>query len=557
MDFLQRILTQVRAHLDSLGQTQRFAIVLSAVLVAVATGWLLNWAGSREAIPLLNQDFTDEELAEIQTHLDDMGVDYHVVGSRVMVEATRDERRTLQAKMMQRGAFPEDTSVGFLEMLTESSPLISNEQNRQRFNFALQNELGRTFGRMSGVERCTVFISGEMKRRVGGPSIMPTATVQVWMSGKQAVDKNLAYAIARGTAGSVSGLDPWRVAVTDMGNNQDIRIPNPSEGIALDILEKRQSNDKYLEDKIRAQFMNIPGIRVQVFSELVTDRMTEHTTIGGQYTKNAKDKTKTQESRTPGQEPGVSTNVGGSAVAMGRTDRLQEEESSTEKVGVPDHSTKTVETSPGVFKSARAAVYVPRGYLVDVLKKNTNPPPQDSPTDEDLIPVQTTIFEDIRSQVANIINAEDPEKQVAVSMSYEIEDAMAANTSGDDGDSMVTLAKRYGAKGGLGALALLSLGMMLMMVRRASEGPEIPIELTAAPEKELAAMYEQVTASPIGTLPIDGGPIGEAGASAGMLVGQELDAETLKTHQLVDQVTEAAADSPELCARLLTQWIES
>ena len=149
-----------------------------------------------------------------------------------------------------------------------------------------------------------------------------------------------------------------------------------------------------------------------------------------------------------------------------------------------------------------------------------------------------------------------PEKQNTISapMLSALTDMLVA--ANEDTDSMVTLAKRYGAKGGLGALALLSLGMMLMMVRRASEGPEIPAELTIAPEEELRAMNEQVTASPLGALSLDGGPIGEAGATPGMLVGQELDEETLKTHQLVDQVTDIVADDAELCARLLTQWID-
>ena len=138
MGGLERVVKQIGEHLSGLSVSQRLVLGLCVVIVGGSTVWLLQWSGKREAIPLLNQDFTQEELAAAQAQLDDMGVAHKVVGSRIQVYVRPEERRQILAKLVRGGGLPKDTTVGFQEILADTSPLVSNAQREKMWTLALR-----------------------------------------------------------------------------------------------------------------------------------------------------------------------------------------------------------------------------------------------------------------------------------------------------------------------------------------------------------------------------------------------------------------------------------
>ena len=177
MGAIERVLRQIRNHLTGLSVSQRVALGLCVAIIVGSTAWLLQWSGQKTAIPLLDQDFSSDELASAQSQLDDMGVDYKVVGSRIHVYATARERRQILAKLVRRGGLPKNTEVGFQEILSETSVLASNSEREKLWTLALSNELSETFGLIEGVAKAQVFIDKREKRRFRGASIAPTASV--------------------------------------------------------------------------------------------------------------------------------------------------------------------------------------------------------------------------------------------------------------------------------------------------------------------------------------------------------------------------------------------
>ena len=97
---------------------------------------------------------------------------------------------------------------------------------------------------------------------------------------------------------------------------------------------------------------------------------------------------------------------------------------------------------------------------------------------------------------------------------------------------------------GLGGLALVSIGMMFMMVRRAGTKPHLPSaqELVGVPPALASAELDVV---------------GEADEASSALEGVELNDDTMRRQQMLEQITSMVGDSPEEAAGLLRRWIKS
>jgi flagellar biosynthesis/type III secretory pathway M-ring protein FliF/YscJ len=94
----------------------------------------------------------------------------------------------------------------------------------------------------------------------------------------------------------------------------------------------------------------------------------------------------------------------------------------------------------------------------------------------------------------------------------------------------------------VGALALVSLFMVSMMVRRAAPAPlPAPVPAVETPRAETISAGEAVA--------------GEVGAGISALIGQELDDEQLEANQMIDQVSTMVKENPDAAAQLIKRWL--
>jgi len=115
------------------------------------------------------------------------------------------------------------------------------------------------------------------------------------------------------------------------------------------------------------------------------------------------------------------------------------------------------------------------------------------------------------------------------------------------GRNVAGLVSKYWDKAGMGLLAVLGLVMMLMMVRKVGEGPVLPgEEPPVAPRRRgvpVAEVEEEV-------------PVSEARETEPLLIGKEVDEATLRSQQIVQQVSELIKSDPVSSAGILQRWID-
>ncbi len=553
MEFLRKLFLQTKGHLSGLSLSQRLAIGSCAALIVLSIFWLLNWAGRVEMVPLFDQSLTAEELGPIKQQLESNGVKYTIAGDRVLVPA--DSVMKLQAQLAQSNALPRDISITFDNIIQSSSPFLSRDEQDWRRNIALANELSLRLRQFNGVRDARVFIDKNTKRTIGPSPVTPTASIQVTMAAGRELDKNQVRAMASFVSRAVAGLDINNVQVTDFTSGRTYNVPKQEDALAYDDLEDRQKKENYFANQIRELLDNIPGLRVAVRAEL-DSRSTQVTETKHGKPVTTKDRSKTLETTEGPQaaEPGVVPNSGSPNAATAMGSKTEENETETTFNAEQDVTRTIFDTPRHRLVSLSTSVNVPRSFLAGIFKQANN---GKEPTDEELEQAASTksALGKIKSQIETLMpKAETAQSQVAVAWFHDNASLILGTEPARAGtaDNVMSLVQTYGSKAGLGALALVSLVMMLMMVRRVGEGPVLPGEEPAVTTRTKRRKREEVE-----ELKADDAPVGEAEVSEHLLLGREVDETTLRSQKLIEQVSELVRADPGTAVTVLQRWIDA
>ncbi|MBK9120306.1 MAG: hypothetical protein IPM18_11995 [Phycisphaerales bacterium] len=174
MAALQKRLSEILTRLRDVNTSQKVALFLGGLLVAVALIWMVQWAAAPEMVPLIDQGLAAEDLALVRSGLDALGEHYEIRGDRILVRAARN-RAALYAQLQQQEKLPSDTSVGFAALIKESDPWISSEESRRRWTFALQGELERVLRELNGVRNARVLLNYGTQKRVFARTAPPSS----------------------------------------------------------------------------------------------------------------------------------------------------------------------------------------------------------------------------------------------------------------------------------------------------------------------------------------------------------------------------------------------
>ncbi len=578
MGALQRLITQVVTRLRDINASQRVALLLGGALVALSLIWLVQWAASPDLVPLLEQDLQADELALVRSGLEAAGERCEVRGNRIFVRAAAN-RATLLAQLQQQEKLPANTSVGFAALVKETNPWISQAENDRRWTYALQKEVEQVLRQFGGVKDARVFLTLTTARR-GFSREAPagSASVTLVMRHGEEVTRPLALAAARLVSGAVAGLSPRNVQVLDAAGRS--ALDWDSEGdTASEVNRERVKQEQYFAEKIRGQVPDAKAlVSVQVELDL-TKRSSEKTTpVAGQAISEETASEKMVRMRGSGQ-PGVQMNVGVVAGGGGGADETRETD--TTRTELSSGMSKTTEETPaGDIKKVTAAISLSSSYLEGVFRR-LNPGGKD-PTDTQLEEVFQREKMRLVAQVAQLVRPQ-VEENVALSRYYDTAVEPAAGGAGPGVNDAVELVRRYGAQSGLGLLALVSLGLMLRMAKKtdASEAfglelglPQEAIEAAKKAAEDVSTVSVRARAPGGGGGPRGGGaksgapdaervldaemvtPIGQAAVTEGMLVAQEVDAATVQTRKMLDQVGQMVDSDPAVVSSLVEQWVQ-
>lgn len=581
MDSLRRILATIVKYLGQMNTTQRLLIGSLGVIIVMTLFVVTQYAGRSDMVEVMPGSSSADQQKFIPV-LESAGIKHTERSGMVMVPAA--DRVEAQGKLAELGKMPADTTLLFQNIIEKQSWQMSRQQNDQLYAIALQNELASVISHFSSIERATVILDVPERQGLGQAVLRPTASATVFMKGGRSLDQATVDAVAHLISGARAGLSADNVRVIDGTTGRQRKPSSESDALATTYLEQAARVENLMQAKLMDLFAYIPGRIIAVTAQVDVTRskaqVTQFSEKGaGTVTLPLKTNEQTSSSSESSQaaEPGLGSNVSADINRGSRAGPGNKTETTTDEREMENHVGKRVEEivdPKGMPTMLAVSVNVPRAYVAGLLKP---PPAADGadakaaePTDEaiaakfdqDVKPrIVSSILPHIRAMTADAAKSPDAaalakllESQVAVSLIPLDVASMTGGGSGGGGGGAPGVGGLGGSGGSLlalgggmfdkivlGLLAVVSLGMMIAMVRKAARKSELPSaeELVGLPPK----------------LQTQSDMMGEADETDTPLAGIEVGEAEMAANKMLEQVGDLVKQSPESSAKLLNRWI--
>ncbi len=558
MDRIRQLLNHINAQLSVLTVSQRLAIGLCAALVVVSFLWLLQWSTSPQMVPVVTHDFSFDELDAAEQALRTNGVRFEVRGARLYVSP--GERHNAQRLVHSAGALPEGSLFDMEAVVTDSNPFQSPEARSYAQNYAKGNELAKIIATSPFVTSAAVIINPVTKRRLGGRTDVPTASVTVTLSLGREMTHEMVEGFAKLVAGAVGGLKPHNVSIIDARTLRSHTLPHPEDAASFDVFAMVKRREEHYRKKILNKLVDIPGLQVAVAVELDTSkRVTQNIKHDTPALKLEKTDTTDQSSATQSAEPGVQANMGQALTGGGQGGSNSSEKSTTENFEPRLTQTETIEQMPFATSKVTATVGIPRSFIIGVFRA-LHPDVADDPKDDDpaFIAVRDAQVGRVKTSVELIVMAKDPgdvDVDIYPDMEWTAEGSVWSRAPGgailaqQGATALDTFGavRTYAPQAGLAVLALVSLFMVMRVVRKTSE-------VAIGSHRHLAESLSHPEEESV--LSIGSAPVGQAEVSEGTLAGKEIDPDSLRLRELEREVSRLVASDPEGTADLIRGWVK-
>jgi len=377
----------------------------------------------------------------------------------------------------------------------------------------------------------------------GETHVQPSASVSVTLDGGESMSDERVAAIAGLVSGSVAEMTPQNVTIIDSNRGQQYTVNDPAKASADDLRELVRQEERYYKKKLSGALQYIPDVIVAV--TVRTSNVAQQTQQSWQYSESEPLESESSQETTrqdmeQGGQPGARANTGTNIAGGGGGGTTEQTEQSETTYRQPLLQERTNQQMSGhQTQQINVAINVPRSYFVELYEQN-NPEAED-PTNQDLQPLIDDRLDTIRQQVSPLIQSQNPgEVQVAM---YPDGSTPEPKAMAQPGVGMLAwLGPDWVKTLAVGGLALLSLGLMFGMVRKATKKQDLP-------------SVEEIAGAP----PSMGGDeevFGEAETSDGGMVGVELDEGQLQSRQVADQISEMIKNNPSEAGALLSKWVD-
>jgi flagellar M-ring protein FliF len=559
MNAVRRVISSAREYLGKMTASQKLLVGSVGVIAAMALFLVAQYT----ARPTMVDLFLTGDAAVQQTTLEALraaNIPAELKANKVVVPA--EYRSMAVAQLAEAGALPNDTTLLFANLLDRQGFYYSKQQNDQAFLIALQNELSRTIRGFSNVRDATVILDIPEPRGIGAAVRHPTASATVFTRSGGALSQNEVDAIAELIAGARAGLTLANIRVIDGSAGKQRRPTNPDDVLPTTYLEHAGAVEEQLQRKLSDLLGYIRGATIAVTAQVDVTRVNQQSVKyfspdeGGSAVVPTRTNTSstTQGRSERSAEPGVRSNAQGdilSSGGSGAATTLSEEQSEKEFETAIGSETTTTQDPRGMPTLLAASINVPRTYIVEQLAASAAEgaaAPTDAEIEARFELERQRIEESVKPHLVTVSGAGRVEGAVVVSMiSAGVWEPAPTETRAG------LLGGLVGAGGGVlggegliekGLLALLAvgaMGMMLLMVRKATRPMQLPTaeELSGVPR----------------TLPTINDMVGEADESEAPMTGIEVGDDEVRARMLAEQVAELVGTNPDGAANLLGRWI--
>ncbi|MCZ6699543.1 MAG: hypothetical protein O7D94_11475, partial [Planctomycetota bacterium] len=463
MEFLKAQANQIGEQLKGMTNSQRIAIVLSAVVVLAGAWGLLSWAGGSEWTPVLDQSLSGSEIQRVAATLVAAGIETRIQSEQVMIKGDTGDRRRAQAVLAQADAMPRDTTSSYAEMLKDDNVFRSDRATTWRWNRGLEFELSSVLREFRGVQTARVFLIKSEKRgfRRGGKA--SSASVAVTMDGDQGIPQKLVASIAHFVAGS-AGLSVGDIRITD--GFRSYRPPDPANAMPTEQLELQRQIEEHHAKKIYDQLRHIAGVVVNVHATLRTaNELITKKKVGKLPVKRESTSTDEESGGGDATGPGVKPNQGRAIASVGPSQTSLKEETEVDYGGETDVDTTQRELKAGQLERLLASVTVPRAYLEQIVMSGRVADDTSPITPTEFENTSTDVLPRIKALVMPLINA-SADNQVVVDWYYDAAPEGEVGLATSPPLDYVALAREFGPQVGLGILALFGVFAVLRMAKK-------------------------------------------------------------------------------------------
>lgn len=198
--------------LDGFTTGQKTTTVLAVLALVVAGAYFMRWAAAPTMAPLFS-NLAPADAAAITGELDGMGATYELADGGRTILVDRADQAALRLDMSGAGLMPEGGS-GFA-LLDDHGVTTSEFIQNVDYQRAVEGELATTIGAMDIVESARVHLVMPADDLFLQDNQMATASVMLALRGGATPTPMQIQSIVNLVAGSVEGLEPTRVTVTD------------------------------------------------------------------------------------------------------------------------------------------------------------------------------------------------------------------------------------------------------------------------------------------------------------------------------------------------------
>ncbi len=595
MDRLRAILTNIRTQLGVLTVTQKLLIGTLCVLFLMTLFLVSQYAGSPTTVALFPGG-TAEDQQKAAVFLRNRSLPFTVaVDGKVMVQP--DQKYIALAAMTKEQALPGDKKLLFDGLVASSASnwLEPLADKQVKHTVALQNELSRVIRSIPGIDDASVFIARPPENSgFGAATKKAVAQVAVFPAAGQGMDQNTVNALADLVAGSVSGLDMRDVAIVDGKNRRSYRAVSPEDlSGGGNYIEQVARVEKRVQDKLSEHLRFIPDVIVSVNAMIDAARResVRHEALPkGQGTTvvEIENTTSTNASTSksgPSGAPGLDSNVGMSIkeAGGGGGSNTTDESSTVKSQAVIGELTTKQKDATGRPTKINVTVSVPREYVAAIAKqkKSAAAPASGGAAPAGAAPGATAAAEPSETEIDSVFE-NDVKKKIEEMVSPLVETdggvgapgtaaatqlvagtvrAFLIPVSMGGGASAASFGGSRGGFGGsggmsglsglmenglvktvgLGVLAVVALGMMLMMVKKAGKAPQMP---TAEELVGIPPALEPGT-----------DVVGEAIEGETAMAGIEVDDDSLRTGKMIEEIGTLVKNNPQTAANVFNRWL--
>jgi flagellar biosynthesis/type III secretory pathway M-ring protein FliF/YscJ len=223
------------------------------------------------------------------------------------------------------------------------------------------------------------------------------------------------------------------------------------------------------------------------------------------------------------------------AIAEGSTSTVTE--TKTKSQVFPSVLREYLRSPAGSSAVVGASISIPRSHLIQIYK--TVFPSAKDPDDAQLQPLIDKEMARVKANVLGCVS-QTPEDKVSVDWYYDYLPAGASAGQPAVATSIPLALTGHLKEVALGALAVVSLFMVSMMVRKATPAPIIP-PMPEKPAKVSFAPPEE--------------PVAEASEGLQEMDGIEVDTDSIRNQQIIGQVSSMVKENPDAAANLVKRWL--